>query len=157
MAVAPRPILIIDTSVFVQDAMSKTRTGAATQILAIAPAIAHVVICNEMVDEVIAKIVQRAGWTSAQVLEVYGGVIAPAVVVTPVPETKVHRRFVKDDKDDTMFIRVAEAIYVEAPDLIEADQTRIIVSENTTHLRSGSAYAGFLCRTAADALRHLSE
>lgn len=157
MADAPRPILIIDTSVFVKDALSKNRTGAASQILALAPAIAYVVTCDDIVEEMVEKIVQHAGWTRAQVLEVYGAILAAAVVVTPVPEREDHRRFVNDDANDTMFVRVAEAIYEEAEGLIAADQVRIIVSENTHHLRSRSGYAGFLCRTAADAVRALAD
>lgn len=157
MAGAPRPIVIIDTSVFVKDALSKNRAGAASQILALAPAIAHIVTCDDIVEETLEKIVQHAGWSRAQVLEVYGAVLAAAVVVTPVPEREDHRRFVNDDADDTMFVRVAEAIYEQAEGLIAADQLRIIVSENTHHLRPGSGYAGFLCRTAAGAVRALTE
>ena len=157
MADAPRPILIIDTSVFVKDALSKNRTGTASQILALAPAIGYIVTCDEIVEEMVEKIVQHAGWTRVQVLEVYGAILAAAVVVTPVPEREDHRRFVNDDADDTMFVRVAEAIYEQAEGLIAADQMRIIVSENTHHLRPGSGYAGFLCRTAADAVRALTD
>ena len=44
---AGRPIIILDTSVFIQDALSPEQTGAASQLLAITPTIAHVVMCSE--------------------------------------------------------------------------------------------------------------
>lgn len=56
MAGASRPILIIDTNVFVKDALSKNRAGAASQILALAPAIAYVVTCDDIVEEIVEKI-----------------------------------------------------------------------------------------------------
>ncbi len=45
-----------------------------------------------------------------------------------------------------------EAIYSEIATIIEADQIRLVISENTHHFRPGSAYAGFLFGTAHDAL-----
>ena len=49
----PRPILIIDTSVFVKYALSRKRSGSATQLLAIAPAITQIVMCDELREEVL--------------------------------------------------------------------------------------------------------
>jgi predicted nucleic acid-binding protein len=154
--VAARPILIIDTSVFLQDALSPSGAGSASHLLALAPAIAHVVICADIRDEIIDKLADVAGWSRAQVLERYGPILDAAVVVTPVDEREDHRRFVNDDAGDTMFVRTAEAIYEQAGELIEADQIRLIVSVNTHHLRPRSGYAGFLVRTPHDAVEVLT-
>jgi predicted nucleic acid-binding protein len=151
----PRPIIIIDTSVFVRDALSRTGAGASSHVLALAPAIAHIVTCDEIVDELVETIVEHARWTKAQVLETYGPVLSASIVVNPVTETETHRRFVKHDLDDTLFIRIAEAIFTEASHILEANQLRLIVSENTNHFRPGSSYASFLCGTARDALVRL--
>ncbi|MDP2350932.1 MAG: hypothetical protein Q8M74_07225, partial [Chloroflexota bacterium] len=51
-----RPIVVIDTSVFLQDAFSKTRKGAASQLLTIVPVVAHVVMCDGIRDEIIEKL-----------------------------------------------------------------------------------------------------
>lgn len=152
---AARPILIIDTSVFLQDALSPSGSGAASQLLALAPAIAHVVMCAEIKDELFEKLIEHAGWTRSQVLERYGPILDSATIVLPVRERDDHRRFVNDDLDDTMFVRAAEAIYEQAGGLIQPDQIRLIVSGNTRHLRPGSGYAGFLCETPHDAIARL--
>ena len=111
----PRPIVVIDTSVFLRDALSTSRAGAATQLLAILPAIAHVVMCNEIRDEVLTKAEEILGWPRRLTLERYGPLLSTAVFVTPVAEREDHRRVVHGDLDDTMFVRVAEAIYLEHP------------------------------------------
>ena len=150
-----RPIVVIDTSVFLQDAFSKTRTGAASQVLTILPAVAHIVMCDEIRDEIIASFEEHLGWSKAQVLTRYGPVFSAALWARPVEEREDHRRFVNEDADDTVFVRVAEAIYTDLAAIIEAEQVRLIISENTNHLRPGSAYAGFLFGTAHDALAAL--
>jgi hypothetical protein len=147
--------VVIDTSVFLRDALSTSRSGAATQLLAILPAIAHVVMCDEIRDEILTKAEDILGWPRLLTLERYGPILGTAVFVTPVTEREDHRRAVQGDLGDTMFVRVAEAIYVEHPDLVEADQLRFIVSENTRHFRPGSAYAGFLFGTSREILGRL--
>ena len=71
----PRPIVVIDTSVFLKDAMSPTHTGAASQILAILPAIATIVMCDEIRQEILEKFSEILGWTEKQVLTTYGPVL----------------------------------------------------------------------------------
>ncbi len=147
-----RPIVVIDTSVFLKDAFSKTRVGAASQILAILPAVAHIVMCIEIRDEIFETFEEHLGWSKTQVLAAYGPILNAALWVTPVTEREDHRRVVNKDDDDTIFVRVTEAIYSEMATIIEADQIRLVISENTHHFRLGSAYAGFLFGTAHDAL-----
>lgn len=155
--ILPRPIVVIDTSVFVRHALSRTHMGAASQLLAILPVVAHIVTCDEIRDEIVEKLEEHAGWPRATTMAVYGPVFDAALSVAPVPEREDHRRIVYNDEDDTMLVRVAEAIYVELPALIAAGQLRYVVSENTRHLRPGSAYAGFLFGTAHDVLAVLKQ
>ena len=143
----PRPILIIDTSVFVKDALSRTRSGSATQLLAIAPAITHVVMCDELREEVLEQLERHLGWSTETARAVYGPIFDAARWVNAVPE-RVDHRLIVHDIDDTILVRVAEAVFVDANDITGANQVRYIVSENTRHLRPGSAYAGFLIGTA---------
>ena len=72
---ASRPILVLDTSIFLQDAFSKKRKGAASQLLALAPAVAHIVMCDEIRDEILGKFDQYLAWSKAQVLARYGPVL----------------------------------------------------------------------------------
>lgn len=129
--------------------------GAASQFLAIIPAVAHIVTCDEIRDEIVEKLEQHLGWSRATAMAVYGPVFDAALSVSPVPVREDHRRIVNDDEDDTVLVRVAEAIYIELPALISAGQLRYVVSENTRHLRPGSAYAGFLFGSAHDVLAAL--
>ena len=149
----PRPIVVIDTSVFLKDAMSPAHRGAASQILAILPAIATIVMCDEIREEILEKFSEILGWTEKQVLTTYGPVLEAAIWVTPVPEQAWHRKVVHGDEDDTMLVRTAEAMFTEAPDRIEADQLRLVVSENKKHLRPGTSYASFLCVTSHGLLK----
>ena len=144
----PRPIVIIDTSVFIQDALSPTRKGAASQVLVNLPALATIVLCDEIRDELVEKLVERFHWTEEQVLDTYGPVLNAAAWVVPVEEQPWHRKVVNDDPDDTMLPRTAEAVYVELASLIAEGQERFIVSENTKHLIPGAAYSGFLFTNA---------
>ena len=75
---ASRPILVLDTSIFLQDAFSKKRKGAASQLLALAPAVAHIVMCDEIRDEILEKFDEYLGWSKAQVLARYGPVLDAA-------------------------------------------------------------------------------
>jgi hypothetical protein len=79
--------------------------------------------------------------------------------VVPVEERGDHLAFVKDDPDDTMLVRLAEALYSdpEALSLIAPDQGRFIVSHNRRHVRPGSNYAGFLVVTPHQMLRDLAK
>ena len=72
---ASRPILVLDTSIFLQDAFSRRRKGAATQLLTLAPAVAHIVMCDEIRDEILEKFDEYLGWSKAQVLARYGPVL----------------------------------------------------------------------------------
>jgi len=82
----PRPIVVLDTSVFLKDAMSPTHKGAASQILAILPAIATIVLCDEIRQEILEKFSEILGWTEKQVMATYSPVFEAAIWVTPVPE-----------------------------------------------------------------------
>jgi hypothetical protein len=149
---AARPIVIVDTSIFVADALSPTRRGAASQVLAILPAVAHVVLCDEILDELGGKLEELVGWSAADMWAIYGPVLGAALWVAPVAEREDHRRAVSDDAGDTMLVRAAEAVYADLPDIVEADQLRFIASANTTDLRPGADYAGFRFGTAHDVL-----
>jgi hypothetical protein len=149
----PRPIVVIDTSVFLKDAMSPTRSGAASQILAILPAIATIVMCDEIRQEILEKSFELLGWTEKQVATTYGPVLEAAIWVTPVPEQSWHLEVVHHDPDDTMLMRTAEAVFTEASDRIEADQLRFVVSENRRHLKPGTSYASFRCVTSHGLLK----
>lgn len=70
-----RPIIVIDTSVFLKDALSPTRKGAASQILAVLPAIATVVMCDEIRREIFEKLSELLDWTDEQALAIYGPVL----------------------------------------------------------------------------------
>ena len=143
----PRPILIIDTSVFLKDALSRTRSGSATQLLAIAPAVTQVVMCDELHEEVLEQLERHLGWSTGTARDIYGPIFDAARWVTAVAE-RVDHRLIAHDIDDTILVRIAEAVFVDAMEITGADQVRYIVSENTRHLRPGSAYAGFLVGTA---------
>lgn len=156
---APRPIVIIDTSVFLADAASPRRSGAATQILRILPAVAHIALCDDIRRELFEKLTGDLEWTHAEVLDRYGVVLDAATWVAPVEERGDHLAFVKDDPGDTMLVRVAEAIYSdpEGLSLIAPGQGRFIVSHNRRHVRPGSNYAGFLAVTPHQLLRDLAK
>lgn len=155
MAARPRPIVVVDTSVFMKDALSRTGTAAASQALAVLPAIAHVVLCDEIRREVVEKLAEHLGWTEKQVLARYGPVFDAAVWVTPVDEQAWHLKVVQEDPDDTMLPRAAEAVFTERPDLIDVNQGRYVVSENTSDLVPGSGYASFMFVTARGLLERI--
>jgi len=75
---AARPVVIVDTSIFLADALSPTRRGAASQVLAILPAVAHVVLCEEIRDELATKLEEHLGWSEADMLATYGPVLDSA-------------------------------------------------------------------------------
>ena len=138
---ADRPIVIVDTSVFVSDALSSGYHGAASQLLALLPAVAHVVMCMEAQDELFEKL-EAFDWSRDAVLERYSPIFDAAIWVEPVEEREDHLKAVGQDRDDTMFVRAAEAVYSEAPEII-GEHPRFIASANTKHFKPGANYAGF--------------
>ena len=82
----PRPIVVIDTSVFISDALSTTQKGAASQVLAILPAVATIIMCEDIREELTEKLVERLGWTRRQVAETYGPIFDVALWLVPVEE-----------------------------------------------------------------------
>ena len=135
--------------------LSRRLEGAASQLLAIAPAVSHIVMCEEILAEILEKFDQHLRWSRAQVLARYGPILDAARWITPVAEAPQHLKIVRYDTDDTVFVRVAEAIYSEVPEIIGPEQIRYIVSENTRDFPPGAAYAGFLFGTAHTALKAL--
>ena len=113
---AGRPIVILDTSVFIQDALSPEQKGAASQLLAIVPTVAHVVMCMEARAELLEKL-SGFGWSVEDVEARYGPIFDAAIWVEPVEEGPHHLKAVSSDRDDTMFVRAAEAVYVAAPEI----------------------------------------
>lgn len=154
----PRPIVIVDTSVLIADGLSRTRGGAASKVVAIVPAVVHLVLCMQIREELVRKLVGRAGWPEAAIDERYGPLFEAALWVEPVQETEQHRRFVNGDENDTMIPRTAEAIYLDprTSGLVTADQLRAIVAFDRRHLRPGSDWAGFRIQTPDAFLRALS-
>ena len=113
---AGRPIVILDTSVFIQDALSPEQKGAASQLLAIIPVVAHVVMCMEARAELLEKL-SGFGWSVDDVEARYGPIFNAAIWVEPVEEGPHHLKAVANDRDDTKFVRAAEAVYVTAPEI----------------------------------------
>ncbi len=150
---ADRPIVIVDTSVFVSDALSSGHNGAASQLLALLPAVAHVVTCAEAQDELFEKL-EAFDWSRDDVLERYGPIFDAAIWVEPVEEREDHLKAVGQDRDDTMYVRVAEAVYSVAPEII-GEQLRFITSANTRHFKPGANYAGFRFDTPHGVLKRL--
>jgi predicted nucleic acid-binding protein len=140
----PRPIVVIDTSVFISDALSRTQAGAASQVLAILPAVATIIMCEDIREELTEKLVERFGWTKRQVMDTYGPIFDAALWLVPVEEQPIHRKVVHGDPDDTMLPRAAEAVFTQATTLLERDQEKFIVTGNPRHLKPGTNYAGFL-------------
>lgn len=148
--------MIIDTSIFISDALSPERRGSASQVLVALPTLATIVLCDDIRDELVEKLVEKFHWTERTVLETFGPILDAAVWVTPVVEQAWHRTVVNDDPDDTVLPRTAEAVYLDKMSLIDADQDRFIVSANRKHLVPGAAYSGFLFVSAHDLLLRMS-
>jgi hypothetical protein len=150
---AGRPIVILDTSVFIQDALSPERKGTASQLLAIVSTVAHVVMCMEARAELLEKL-SGFGWSAEDMEARYSPIFDAAIWVEPVEEGPHHLKSVSSDSDDTMFVRAAEAVYVAAPEIIE-EQERFVVSANTKHFRPGADYASFRFATPHAVLKAL--
>ena len=148
------PVIVIDTSVFVADALSARRSNAPTRLLMLA-ATGHfnLVLCEEIRTELRAVLSRKAGWTDLDVQQRFEPVFDRASWLTPVPEEPHHRAAVQGDSADAVIVRVAEAIYVSnRPDLV-ALPAKFVVSMNTRHFPPGATYAGFIFVTPHDLLR----
>lgn len=124
----PRPIVVIDTSVFISDALSKTKRGTASQVLAILPAVATIIMCEDIREELTEKLVERFSWTKRQVTDTYGPIFDAALWLVPVEEQPIHRKVVHGDPDDTMLPRAAEAVFTQATTILELDRSRWFAS-----------------------------
>lgn len=146
---------MIDTSVFIADALGRER-GASSQVLAITAAGTCIpILSDELWDEVAAKLQDPGGMTLAAIEDRYAEITESAIWVEPVAETSAHRSFVADDPDDTVLPRMAEALYDQAPEAAVVEE-KFIVSLNRRHLRPGSNWAGFLCVTPHDLMARLT-
>jgi len=146
-------VAVIDTSVFVADALSKRRTGATTRVLRLATVgELLVVLCEEIRSELTGVLARQAGWTEADVRAHFDTVFDRASWLTPVLEEPHHLVAVQGHSADTVVVRVAEAIYVSnRPDLV-AIPAKYVVSANTRHFPPGATYAGFVFTTPHDLL-----
>lgn len=85
----------------------------------------------------------------------YAEIFTRARWLTPVPQGPHHLKVVANDEEDTMVVRVAEAIFTQATDLVPAPD-KFVVSANTKHFRPGTNYAGFQFVTARELVEKLS-
>lgn len=151
-----RPLVILDTGVFISDALGANR-GASSQVLALAASGTCVpVLSADLWDEVQEKLVDKGEMSLAEIAERYGGIVVAAIWVEPVRETQEHLQFVGGDADDTVLPRMAEAVYGAAPEQ-SATEHKYIVSLNRKHVRPGSAWAGFLCVTPHGLITRLTD
>lgn len=151
----PRPLVIIDTSVFVSDALGRER-GSSSQVLAVTAAgTCAAVMSDELWTETRDKLQDPGGIPAEAIDDRYIFVLDAALWVEPVEETPAHRSFVADDPDDTVLPRMAEAVYNEYPDQARTER-KFIASLNKRHLRSGSNWAGFLCLTPHQVMARLT-
>lgn len=153
-----RPLVVLDTSVLVADAYSKTRRGGASTVLALAAA--GVIDSRPMrADSSGTSRGLRGGWARPTVdrsdLGRHAELFARARWITPVPQGPHHLKVVANDEEDTIVVRVAEAIFTQATDLVTAPD-KFIVSANTKHFRPGTNYAGFQFVTARELVEKLS-
>lgn len=152
-----RPLVVLDTSVFVADAYSRTRRGGASTVLALAAAgVIDVVLCEEIRAEL--REVFEEDQLDLRLIDLifgrYAELFARARWLTPVPQGPHHLKVVANDEEDTMVVRVAEAIFTQATDLVPAPD-KFIVSANTKHFRPGTNYAGFQFVTARELVEKL--
>jgi hypothetical protein len=140
-----RAVAVIDTSVFVADAISKARVASPTRVLRMAVVDElHVLLCDQIEAEIVSVLARRAGWTAADVHTRFGPVFDRAVWLTPVLEEPHHLAAVQGHSADTIVVRTAEAIYLSPrPDLV-AIPAKYVVSMNTKHFPPGATYAGFI-------------
>ena len=98
--------------------------------------------------------VQQLAIVDEDVLDRCGPIFDAALWVKPVDERPDHLKAVGMDPDDTMLVRVAEAVYVVAPDIAVAPH-KYIVSANTKHFPPGADYAGYRFETPDGLLKAL--
>lgn len=153
-----RPLVVLDTSVFVADAYSKTRRGGASTVLALAAAgVVDVVLCEEIRAE-LREVFEDDGLDPRSIdliLGRYAEIFTRVRWLIPVPQGTHHLKVVANDEEDTMVVRVAEAIFTQATDLVPAPD-KFVVSANTKHFRPGTNYAGFQFVTAREFVEKLS-
>lgn len=149
--------MVVDTSVFIADALSRTRSNAASQLLEIASAgLFELIMCGEIRLEV-NEVLSRVGDMSpVDITARYDELWSAAHWVTPVEEQAHHLAVVNRDAGDTMVVRAAEAIYQQLPELARAED-KFVVSYNRRHFRPGTSYAGFLFVTPRDLWRRIGE
>jgi predicted nucleic acid-binding protein len=121
-----RPLVVLDTSVFVADAYSKTRQGGASTVLALAAAgVIDVVLCEEIRAE-LREVFEEDGLDPRSIDLVFGryaDLFARARWLTPVPQGPHH--------------------------------LKVVASANTKHFRPGTNYAGFQFVTARELVEKL--
>ncbi|MHB8400202.1 MAG: PIN domain-containing protein [Candidatus Limnocylindrales bacterium] len=153
-----RALVVLDTSVFVADAYSMIRRGAASTVLALAAAgVIDVVLCEEIRAE-LREVFEEDQLDMRSIDLIFGRyaeLFSRARWLTPVPQEPHHLKVVANDEEDTMVVRVAEAIFTQATDLVAAPD-KFIVSANTKHFRPGTNYAGFQFVTARELVEKLS-
>ena len=137
-------VAVIDTSVYVADALSRRQTGSPSRVLDLAlNDDFHLVLSTEILAELIGAR-GRHTWSEARVMEYFGPVFDSAIWLKPVPHEPHHLSAVQGHSPDTIVVRTAEAIYVSnRPDLV-AIPAKYVVSMNTKHFPPGAAYAGFM-------------
>lgn len=147
--------MIIDTSVFVADALGHERASS-SQVLAITAAGTCIaVLSDELWGEAAERLQNPGGLPPDSIRDRYSTITDAAIWVQPVEETAAHRSFVAADPDDTVLPRMAEAVYAQFPEEA-ATEHKFIVSLNRRHLRPGSNWAGFLCLTPHDLMARLT-
>ena len=138
-----RAVAVIDTSVYVADALSRHQTGSPSRVVDLALNDEfHLVLSNEILAELMGAL-RRHTWPEARVMDYFGPAFERAIWLTSVPEERHHLAAVQGHSADTIVVRTAEAIYVSnRPDLV-AIPTKYVVSMNTKHFPPGATYAGF--------------
>jgi predicted nucleic acid-binding protein len=140
-------VAVIDTSVFVADALSQRQKGSPSRVIDLALRDElHLVLCVEILAELVG-VLRRQTWPEARVMAYFGPVFDRASWLTPVPEEPHHLAAVQRHSADTVVVRTAETIYVSSrPDLV-AIPAKYVVSMNTKHFPPGATYAGFIFTT----------
>lgn len=148
-----RAVAVIDTSVFVADALSRRQMGAPSGVLELAlDDEFQVVLCEQIREELVRVLASRGGWTKSDIQSHFNHVFGRASWLTPVPEEPHHLAAVQGHSADTVVVRTAEAIYASnRPDLV-AIPAKYVVSMNTKHFPPGATHAGFIFATPHDLL-----
>jgi predicted nucleic acid-binding protein len=83
-------VAVIDTSVFVADALSRRQNGSPSRVIDLALRDEfHLVLCVEILGELVA-VLRRQTWPEARVMAYFGPVFDRASWLTPVPEEPHH-------------------------------------------------------------------